>query len=943
MLIDYVNPFVGTGGHGHTFPGATMPFGMVQLSPDTRLEGWDGCSGYHYSDSIVYGFSHTHLSGTGVADYCDILLMPVSGKVNLDNGYKEGVDFGYASRFTKKTEKAAPGFYSVHLDDYNIDVELTVSDRVGFHKYIYNDTEKRQAVIIDLNHRDVVLEAAMEKTATNEISGYRISNSWAKEQHVYFVAQFSSDIDDIILHTDNRVAGVFFKATENKEIKVRLGISPTSVVSARKNLNSEIKDWDFNAIQSKAELSWQNQLSKIKVSGGTLEQQKVFYTALYHTMVAPNLYSDVDGSYRSMDLSVKKDSTQEVYTVFSLWDTFRALHPLFNLIERKRTGSFIETFMKHFNEGGRLPVWELAANETECMIGYHSVPVIYDAYAKDIQYIQPEKSLEAMVSSAEHDHFGLGAYKNHGYIPSDKFSESVSRTLEYSYDDWCIAQMAKAGGYNDLYDKYLKRSLSYRNIFDSTTGFIRAKSNGSWVDGFDPTEVNFNFTEANAWQYSLFAPHDINGLIDLYGGDDNFENHLDQLFTSSSETSGRHQADITGLIGQYAHGNEPSHHMAYLYNFIGKPWKTQERVREILNTLYTSNPDGLSGNEDCGQMSAWYVLSALGFYAVTPGLDYYVIGSPIFDKAEIQLENGKSFTIETKNNSEKNIYIQSTTLNGKVYQNSFINYKDIIRGGHIIFEMGAKPNPNYGSKKENRPIAKVEVDNYIVIPWIEASAKSFLDSSEVKIKSDCSSCNIFYSINNQAYNPYSQPIILKNDAIIKCFVSDQEGNKSRVVESNFIKRDGDRSIELSSQYANQYSAGGDDALIDYIGGGSDFRTGSWQGYQGQDLEFIVDLKKTQNIKSISLGLLQDIGSWIWYPKNVSFSVSKEGNEFNSIQTVKNTFPDNEYGSYTQELGIKGNFKARFIKIKAESYGDCPAWHLGAGGKSWIFADEIRVH
>ncbi|HRW63802.1 MAG TPA: GH92 family glycosyl hydrolase, partial [Bacteroidales bacterium] len=599
----YVDPFIGTGGHGHTYPGAIVPFGMVQLSPDTRLEGWDGCSGYHYTDSIIYGFSHTHLSGTGVADYCDILLMPTSDKYFLKNGYNGDIDQGYGSRFSKETEIAKPGFYSVKLDDYGILVELTATNRAGFHKYIY-PKNKPAFVTLDLTHRDEVLESSFKQINEYEVEGMRRSRSWAQDQYIYFVARFNKPVKNLILAVNDTIAdnqaeaysknikvAFDFGQIEKSELLVKVGISAVSTEGARKNLDAEIPVWDFKGIKAKARDEWNKELSKIEIKAGK-ENKIKFYSALYHTMVAPNTFMDVDGQYRGTDLKVHQSDDFTNYTIFSLWDTYRATHPLYTIIDQKRTNDFIKTFINQYKNGGKLPIWELAGNYTGCMIGYHSIPVIADAYLKGIRNYDKDTALKAMKHSAMMDHLGLESYRKYGYIPAHKEPESVSKTLEYAYDDWCIAQMAKEMGHMDDYNYYITRAQSYKNIYDPTTGFMRAKMHGAWKTPFDPAEVDFNYTEANAWQYSFYVPQDVSGLINLMGGKEKFTQKLDELFSASTETTGREQADITGLIGQYAHGNEPSHHMAYLYNYANQPWKTQEIVHRIFNEMYTIHPDG---------------------------------------------------------------------------------------------------------------------------------------------------------------------------------------------------------------------------------------------------------------------------------------------------------------------------------------------------------------
>ncbi|MBM3405642.1 MAG: glycoside hydrolase family 92 protein, partial [Bacteroidetes bacterium] len=624
----YVDPFIGTGGHGHTYPGACMPFGMVQLSPDTRLEGWDGCSGYHYSDSVIYGFSHTHLSGTGASDYGDILFMPTTGKVILDNGYKKSYDSGYCSMFSHANEQARPGFYHVKLDKYQVDVDLTVTRRAGFHKYTFPKTAEAN-IIIDLVHRDQVLDASLEMVSDTEVAGFRRSRHWASDQRIYFVARFSRPFkssgisrNDTLLDGIKTAAGksvkgfLRFESQGNDPLLVKVGISAVSIEGARKNLEAEIPGWDFEKVIADANVAWNKELGKIQVEGGNREQIRAFYTSLYHAMLAPNLFMDVDGQYLGRDLLPHQADGFDYYTVFSLWDTYRAAHPLYTILDQKRTVDFIQTFIRQYEEGGLLPVWELGANETWCMIGYHAVPVIADAYMKGIRDYDAEKAFEACLNSARKDHLGLASYKKYGYIQGFDEGESVSKTLEYAYDDWTIAQMAQQMGRQAEYEEFIQRAQYYKNVYDPTTGFMRAKMNGTWFTPFDPFEVNFNYTEANSWQYSFYVPQDVSGLIRYMGGDDAFADRLDKLFTASTQTTGLDQADITGLIGQYAHGNEPSHHMAYLYAYAGKAWETQRVTRKIMDSQYSDQHDGLCGNEDCGQMSAWYVLSAMGFYPV---------------------------------------------------------------------------------------------------------------------------------------------------------------------------------------------------------------------------------------------------------------------------------------------------------------------------------------
>src|ERR1043165_1144371 len=681
-LARYVHPCVGAGGHGHTFPGAIVPFGMVQLSPDTRITGWDGCSGHHYSDTKLYGFSHTHLSGTGISDYGVILLLPT-----LKNAR--------TASFQHRNETATPGYYSVKLDDDNIFVELTATARVGLHRYTFPRTEDAN-VIIDLAHRDKVIDADMRITSNTTLVGWRRSQAWAKNQIVYFAAEFSQPFTKLSF-TESKLGVSFrFDTRGGAPLLVKVGISSVDVDGAVRNLRAELNHWDFEKVRSERAAAWNAELNKIQTIGGTDAQLTNFYTALYHAMTAPNLFMDVDGRYRGRDFQIHKAEDFSNYTVFSLWDTFRAAHPLYTIIDQKRTRDFIKTFLAQYEQGGRLPVWELAANETDTMIGYHAVSVIADAAVKGIDGFDLREAYAAMKHSAELKHYGLGPYIERGYIAMEDERESVSKVLEYAYDDWCIAQVAHLLGEKEDYERYLTRAQSYKNVFDRSTGFMRPRSNGNWIEPFDPREVTFAFTEANSWQYTFFVPQDISGLMKLMGGRGQFARKLDQLFTADSRTTGREQADITGLMGQYAHGNEPSHHIAYLYNYAGEPWKTQARVRQIMDQFYKPTPDGLIGNEDCGQMSAWYVLSAAGFYPVTPGSRVYAIGSPLFPEVRFRLEKGKSFTIKAHDVSDRSVYIQAATLNGKPYAKSFLSHDDLMAGGELVFQMGPRPNMRWG-------------------------------------------------------------------------------------------------------------------------------------------------------------------------------------------------------------------------------------------------------
>lgn len=704
-FASFVNPFIGTAGHGHTFPGATVPFGMVQLSPDTRTEGWDAASGYHDTDRDIIGFSHTHLSGTGISDYGDVLLMPTIDNHQIAPGTRGAPHSGYRSGFLKSEEQASPGYYRVRLKDYDILAELTATTRVGFHRYTFPE-EGEARVLLDLAHRreETVTHSHVEVLSRTEIRGSRFSQGWAHDQKVFFHAEFSQPFtyelverghhsrwQDVVSGQDLRGLFYFDQRTHGREVLVKVGISAVSLEGAKRNLMAEVDHWNFDEVRQQARERWNHELKKIAVEMPDTERMTVFYTAMYHAMIAPNTFMDVDGTFRGIDGQSRQAAEGETnYTVFSLWDTFRSLHPLLTITHRRLTSELIKTLLRHYELGGTLPMWELWGNYTGSLIGYHAAPVIVDAVLKGIE-VDEDTAYEAVRHSAMQDHLGLRDYKRLGYVPYDTEAESVSKTLEYAYDDWTIAQLARHMGKAADYTYFMNRSENYRNVFDGETQFMRPRdATRRWMPDFDPlnSEHRTNgYTEANAWQYSWFAPHNVPGLVGLFGGPEAFEAKLDQLFTLDPRVAGTPSPDITGLIGQYAHGNEPSHHIAYLYNYIGKPEKTQDRVRQIMDELYGADADGLSGNEDCGQMSAWYILSSLGLYQMAPGDGRFTLGSPLVRHAVLQLENGRTFTIRTDGDVATKHRVSRVRLNDREVSTLSIGYADIMAGGELVFEL----------------------------------------------------------------------------------------------------------------------------------------------------------------------------------------------------------------------------------------------------------------
>ncbi len=725
-VTDYVNPMIGTSAHGHTFPGATVPFGMVQLSPDTHNEGWDWCSGYHYSDSSIMGFSHTHLSGTGRGELLDILLMPTTGEVKFDPGTRENPDEGYRSRFSHRNEIAKAGYYSVILDDYQIKAELTATKRAGFHRYTFSKDEPAN-LVVDLNHSvktDSILNGKMEIINDTLIVGSHRSKGWGEEgedfyvQHeVFFAIRLSQPITKASFFVDGNVlenvqsvqgtavkANLVFDVQKQDPLLVKVGISSVDVDGAINNVDTEIQSWDFEDIKMQASREWNALLSTFQVNDENVAYKETFYTAMYHASLAPYTSSDADGRYRGFDGEIHIANNYTNLTGLSLWDTFRAANPLYTLFAPSKVTDIINSMLAQYDEYGLLPVWPLCNSETNCMIGYHSIPVIVDAYLKGIRDFNVEKAFEAMKKSAMQNDFDISYLKQYNYIPRDLAPHfSVAKTLEYAYDDYCIALMAKELGKKEDYEYFLKRGKAYENLFDNSVGFMRGKdSKGIFRTDFDPynaVNATSDFIEGNSWQYSWFVPHNVQFLVDGMGGKEGFVNKLDSLFSVNSELDENTPKDVSGLIGQYAHGNEPSHHVAYLYNYAGAPWKTQEKVSQIMKTLYSNKPDGLCGNEDMGQMSAWYIFSALGFYPVNPADGNYVFGTPLFKEVLINLPNKKTFTVKATSLSAQHIYIQKVLLNGKETDKGYISHQQILEGGTLEFQMGNKPGKVFSLDK----------------------------------------------------------------------------------------------------------------------------------------------------------------------------------------------------------------------------------------------------
>ncbi len=738
-----VDPFIGTGGEGHTYPGATVPFGMVQLSPDTRIQprekayGW--AAGYRYDDSSIVGFSHTHFSGTGHSDLGDILLMPFTGDPGLERGDPEKPRSGYASRFRHDDEKAEPGYYAVTLDDYKVRAELTTSARVGVHRYAFPKGADAK-VLLDMrtsmyDYPGKVLWSRVRVRADGTVTGFRETRGWAPGRQLYFAMRFSRPLSGHALHNTEQdivykgfpppgekdpaqraqiegrqLVGTFAFGKLDAPLVVKVAISPVSEAGAIANLDAEVADFDFDRVRAQAKQEWTQALSVLDIDAPEHARRSA-YTALYHTMLGPTLFMDADGQYRGSDNAVHKAEGFTNYSTFSLWDTYRALHPLLTLVQpEKRNSDFVNSMLAHHEHSpyGMLPVWSFHGLEDWCMIGYHAVPVIADAYVKGIRGFDADKALKAMVETANYGPYdGIAQYRELGYVPIDEEGEAASKTLEYAFDDWTIARMAQAMGKADIAATFDTRAGNWRNAFDKDTGFMRArKRDGSFRTPFDPSASGYgtDYTEGNAWQYSWYVPQDVAGLAAVHGGSDKLLARLDDVFNAKVDPSiFAHMEDITGLIGWYAHGNEPSHHVAYLYSYAGQPWRTQARLKQIMDTQYADRPDGLAGNDDVGQMSAWYVFTALGFYPVAPGSGEYILGRPFLPKTAMRLPNGKRFTIVADGLDDRHTYVGSVSLNGKPLQRTFLRHDEILAGGELRFNMQAEPNKDWPGQGAQAP------------------------------------------------------------------------------------------------------------------------------------------------------------------------------------------------------------------------------------------------
>ncbi len=765
--VDYVNPFIGTGFHGHTYPGATTPFGMVQLSPDTRAGNWDACAGYHYSDTTIDGFSHTHLSGTGCADLADILFHPTTREIVIHDG--ECVLQPYF--FSHDDERASCGYYAVTLPDVNIGVELTAAPRTGVHRYTFAGKGPRR-VIVDLLHtvtEEKIDLCELRRTAPGELAGMRRTQGWVPNQYVFFAARFSEPFADVQLLGDKQAVLTF--APDVRTLTIAVGLSSVSVENARMNSLAEVPELDFDAVHARAVGQWRKALGDIVVEGGSRDEMTNFYTAQYHTKLTPNLMSDVNGEYRRHDQTVARmPEGESYYSTFSLWDTFRAWNPLQTLVDTALVNDMIRSMLDMYDSTGELPIWPLASGETGTMIGYHAVSVIADAYLKGIRGYDADKALEAMIRSSNINKKGSDYYTVQGYIPSNIKRESVSCTLEYAYDDWAIARMAQAMGRDDVFGEYARRALNYVNVFDGSTCFFRGRqSDGNWSAPFEEFATGRDYTEATPWHYRFFVPHDVNGLIQLFGSRETFIREMDRLFTLESDEMQLDVSDVTGLMGQYAHGNEPSHHMAYLYNYVGQPWKTQELTRRLLHEMYAPTPEGIIGNEDCGQMSAWYVFSSLGFYPVCPGSNEFALTAPQFPKAVVRLANGRTLTV-TADNPRRSVYIASVTLDGKPIDRNYITYDELMQGGELHFALRPRPDYERGTDDAAAPHSLTRGEA-VSIPYTTQNVSLFAEPLAVALATTTAGAEIRYTLDGseptEASALYAAPVPVDRSLTLK--------------------------------------------------------------------------------------------------------------------------------------------------------------------------------
>jgi predicted alpha-1,2-mannosidase len=889
---------------------------------------------------MLYGFSHTHLSGTGVSDYGDFLFMPMAGTWSLDPSQ-------YRTRFKHDDETASPGHYAVKLTN-GIEVDLVAGQRSGLHTLRFPPGQEAY-LLLDLKHRDSLIEGRIEQVDPYRWKVYRRSHAWATDQHAYAFVEFSEPASVVNDSASHQVVWSF-PSTKSEQapgtgklVMVKVGFSHVDAEGAARNLRQEIPAWNRKDLLNAVTKAWDQALGVVEVQDQDSAKVLTFYTALYHCFVHPSLASDVDGRYRGRNGQILVARDFQYYTVFSLWDTYRALHPLLTLLDSVRTRDFLKTFVAQFEQAGRLPVWELSSNETNCMIGYHSVSVMADALAKGFRDFEVDKAWEAMVHSANQDYEGIAWLRDHGHLGVEACSESVSKNLEYAYDDWCIAQTAKIRGDSVAYRQYLQRSGSWRNLLDSASGMMRPRQNGQWLTPFDPREVNNHYTEANAWQTSFYVPQDVYGWIEAVGGAERAEALLDTLFGTSSKTTGRTQADITGLIGQYAHGNEPSHHIAYLYHYLGRPQKTLNLVRQIQNNFYSDQPDGLVGNEDCGQMSAWYVLSMLGLYPVTPGSTEWMWSVPSLSSYRLRLPNGRTLKVQTDPACTQGTAWPERLVNGQRSDALALEHARLMEGGDWTYRPRAYGPPSFTlPKRLDAPLPSGSV------PLIEADSRIFGDSLRVTVRVQGKEQAIRVATGGADPRtmgvPYTGPLWLRRSDTVSAVVMESGGRPGFVSTAVYRRVDPRLQLKVTHAPNPQYTAGGLLALVDGVQGDKDWRKGGWHGIQGQPFEAVLSLPEKALLRHLDVGFLQDVRSWIVFPTKVSFWVREDENkDWEFWGTAEPRARVRDWTVLREDLGFPKSTPvlAGQIKILAEQFGALPEGHPGVGGQSFLFVDEIR--
>lgn len=980
-VVDFIDPMIGTDGIGHTFPGATSPFGMVQLSPSNDFKGWNWCSGYHYSDSTIKGFAHTHISGAGLAAMGDILVMPMMGNPTTNAGSESNTKEGYRSRFSHDTEEAKAGYYKVTLEDENIDVELTASTRVGWHQYTFN--EKGEAhIVFDPTHHimETVSETALKFEDNNTVSGYKEADGEAGKRKIYFYAQFSKPfkshritaqnepIEDISEEKGKKIKGyVTFDVENGEALILKVGISHVSLEGAKQNYLSETKNKTFDLVKEETKNLWQEKLASIEVEMDNDADLKVFYTGMYHAYISPNIINDIDGHF--IVEGKKYHTNYPQFSNYSTWDTYRALNPLFTIIEEKGTAEIVNSLVSRetvSNVG--LPVWESAGHDNVCMIGYNAVSPIADAILKDIHGINYQEAYKVIAGAANslekhspnYDVNGMSDYLRFHYVPAE-IGASVSKTTEYNYFDWTIAQVAQKLGKEEDRNYYLQRSKGYQNLYDPKSHYLLPKrSDGQEVQlGFETwDDLTKNYISGNIWGYTMYVPHDMEAYISLMGGKDTFAQKLDEILSDTTHIGGAEHVDISGFIGKYAHGDEPSHHIPYLYTYVGKSWRTQELVHQVMNEFYSAEADGLINNEDLGQMSAWYIFSAMGFYPVCPGDLTYVIGSPKVKSASIHLENGKTFKVEVENFAPENIYIQAIKWNEQPYEKTFITHEMVKSGGTLVFEMGNQPSKTFGMAEENFPfVQKNDIsgmtpkEEVVKTPIAETTTNFFAGKQKVKLYSKTEGAQIHYTIDGTTPTKnaplYKNGINLSKTATIKAKAFKKGMLESNLMERKYINslvaglKEGYPKIDLLTKN-NDYGAADGSQLIDMKIGSNVFSDGNWTGFIDENLEAVIDLGAKYTVSTVKFNAMSNTYVWIFPPKKV---IVYAGNSKGTLKKIKeqefSTLTEHENNIIEYSISLP-SIKTRYIKVEIENYGPMPDWHGGTGQRPFLLVDEIYI-